>query len=358
MKIRVSKAKFISVVCLVVGLSIFVGAQTAPNGQLQGQQQLILTPNPAGHPEFLRAILNAKQSILMTMYHLTDAAIVNAFIQAKARNPNLEVRIILDGDGLKDQRRHAFAAQLSQAKIAVLPSSPGFSLTHEKAMVIDRSYAFVTAINLTDNAATTRDFGVILNDPGVVKEMLTVFEVDWVNAQNKTALTPPLTNPNLVWSPVNAEAKLSSLILSARSTIASTVENLGEATIMNAYVAAAAKGVKVRLIVPMCDKNSDPAFNYKFIPALVSRGVQVKVMPAPETPQHPYMHSKMILVDNTYAYVGSINFSFNSVMKARELGIIFGVPQMAAQIASVFEVDWNQAEVAGAPPTNCPGLPF
>jgi cardiolipin synthase A/B len=354
LKTRLSKATFISIIGLVVGLSLLVGAQNAPNGQLQGRQQLIATPNPAGHPEFLAAIQSAKQSILMTMYHLTDQAIVNALVQARARN--IEVRIILDGDGLKDKRRQAFAAQLSTGSVSVLPSSPAFTLTHEKAMVIDRSYAFVTAINLTDNAATTRDLGIILNDPGVIKEMLAVFETDWANAQNKTGLTPPLSNPNLVWSPVNSGPKLSSLINSAKATIVSTVENLGEPSIMNAYANAAARGVNVRLIVPMCDKNSNPAFNYKFIPDLVARGVHVKVMPAPETKDQPYMHSKMILVDNTYAYVGSVNFSFNSVMKARELGIIFGVPQLAAQIGSIFEIDWGHAVVAGAPPTNCPAV--
>jgi len=356
LKTRLSKSTFISIIAFVVGLSILVGAQTAPKGQLQGKQQLILTPNPAGHPEFLWAIQNAKQSILMTMFHLTDQAIVNALIQARTKN--IEVRIILDGDGLKDKRRQAFAAQLSQGRVAVLPSSPAFSITHEKAMIIDHSYAFITAINLTDNAATTRDLGVILNDPDVVKEMLAVFETDWANAQKKTGFTPPLSNPNLVWSPINSEAKLSSLINSAKTSVVSTVENLGEAAIMNAYTNAAARGVAVRVIVPMCDKNSNPAFNYKFIPDLVTRGVQVKVMPFPETAQHPYMHSKMILVDNTYAYVGSINFSFNSVMKARELGIIFGVPQLAAQIESIFELDWGQAQEAGAAPTNCPGLPL
>ena len=332
-------------------------SQNAPNGALLGRQQLIATPNPAGHPEFLSAIQNAKQSILMTMFHLTDQAIVNALVQARAQNR--EVRVILDRDGLNDKRRQAFATQLVQGKVLVLPSTPGFNITHEKAMIIDHSYAFITAINLTDNAATTRDLGIILNDPNVIKEMLMVFEADWQNAQNKTALTPPLTNPNLVWSPINSEAKLSSLIRSAKTTVVSTVENLGEAAIMDAYVAAAAGGANVRLIVPMCDKNSNPAFNYKFIPALAAHGIHVKVMSFPETPTQPYMHSKMILVDNTYAYVGSINFSFNSVMKSRELGIIFAVPPIASQIAALFETDWGHAEVAGdAPTVKCPGVTF
>lgn len=347
MKLRQSKLVLISVIGLVVGLSLFVSAQ---NGQLQGKQQLIMTPNPQGHPEFLGAINSAKQSIFMEMYHLTDQAIVTALIQAKARN--VALRVILDGEGLTDPRRKAFADQLVQGGVPVLGSSPAFkSITHSKAMVIDNSYAFITAINLTDNAATTRDFGLILNDPLVIKEMLSVFNADWANAQNKTALTPPLTNPNLVWSPINSDAKLSGLLGSARSTVVSTVENLGNPVILNAYVAAAARGVKVRLIVPMCDKNSDPAFNYRYIGGLTTHGVSVKVMPAPETAEHPYMHSKMILADNTYAYIGSINFSINSMEHARELGIIFGVPQLSAQIAAVFEQDWNAAVVPGAPPT-------
>jgi phosphatidylserine/phosphatidylglycerophosphate/cardiolipin synthase-like enzyme len=144
------------------------------------------------------------------------------------------------------------------------------------------------------------------------------------------------------------------LILSAKRSVVSTVENLGDPVIMNAFMTVAKRGVGVRIIVPMCDKNPIPTYNYQFFGALAAGKVNVRVMPFPATATQPYMHSKMILVDNTYAYVGSVNFSVNSTQHARELGIIFGIQNFSNQISRIFEQDWSQSVVPGAPPTQCP----
>ena len=72
----------------------------------------------------------------------------------------------------------------------------------------------------------------------------------------------------------------------------------------------------------------------------------------PPTPSTPYMHQKMILVDNTVAYVGSVNFSYNSTYENREAGIIFTNKSATQTISSLFEADWSNAiEVPATPPT-------
>ena len=45
------------------------------------------------------------------------------------------------------------------------------------------------------------------------------------------------------------------------------------------------------------------------------------------------MHSKMIQIDGATTFVGSVNFSINSLTKARELGVIFANAPAAAAIA-------------------------
>ena len=86
-----------------------------------------------------------------------------------------------------------------------------------------------------------------------------------------------------------------------------------------------------------------PESEAKFAQQLAGKGVDVRMMPAPETADTPYMHSKMILVDGKLAYVGSVNFSVNSTTKARELGIIFANDAVAGQIHTVFDADWAHA---------------
>jgi cardiolipin synthase A/B len=323
---------------------------------LAGTVQLIQTPNPAGHPEFLAAITGAHTSIQMTMFHLTDTKIVHALIAAQAKG--VDVQVIVDGASLSQAK---FQKSLTTLKSATPPvqirgSSPAFKITHEKAMIVDGSQAFITAINLTGAYATTRDFGLIVNDPAIVQEMSSVFQADWKNAELGIGTTPALKQPNLVWSPVDSEDRLAALVSSASKTVIATVENLGDPKMMTAFEDAAAKGATVRIIVPMCDQNVKPLYDYIFLSRLTAKGIQAKVMPYPPSSSQPYMHSKMILVDGQRLYIGSINFSTNSMTQARELGIIIS-PSMEIKntVQDAFDYDWTAAAAIPAqPPDFCP----
>jgi cardiolipin synthase len=315
--------------------------------------ELITTPSPDGHRAFLAAIEGATKSIEMTMFHLTDPAVVDALRGAAARG--IQVRVILDGKGLETKKLARVAEELRAAGVDVRGSSAAFSITHEKGMVVDRATAFITAINLTKDAAMTRDFGVITRVHGIVADVSELFEADWDNAANGGNTTPTQHEASLVVSPVSSRAHLTELIRSAKHELVVTVENLGDSEIDDALAAAARKGVTVRLIVPMCDKNPNPLYNFPFATKLASAGVSVQMMPNPESETHPYMHSKMILADGDTAYVGSVNFSTNSTTKARELGLIFVNAAATTTIHAAFEADWLQSVVPPAePPTDCP----
>ena len=59
--------------------------------------QLLVTP-AADHQPFVAAIEAARTSIDMTMFHLTDRAVVDALAAAVARG--VQVRVIVDGKGV------------------------------------------------------------------------------------------------------------------------------------------------------------------------------------------------------------------------------------------------------------------
>ena len=313
--------------------------------------QLLVTP-AADHQAFVAAIDAATASVDMAMFHLTDDAVVASLVRAAGRG--VAVRVILDRGGLRGKGGARVAATLRDGGVDVRAASPAFSITHEKAMVVDRALAFITAINLTKDVANTRDFGIETRAPGIVADVETLFAADWDNAATGGHATPALAEPSLVVSPTTSQARLVALIDRAHTDAIVTVENLGSHAIADALAAAAARGVAVRLVVPLCDKNSDPAHDYPPAVALAARGVTVRMMPAPESPEHPYMHSKMIQIDGGAAtYVGSVNFSENSIARARELGVIFSNRAAAAQIASTFDADWAVSVAPPADPPRC-----
>ncbi|HEV7557563.1 MAG TPA: phospholipase D-like domain-containing protein, partial [Kofleriaceae bacterium] len=221
--------------------------------------ELLVTPSP-DHKAFVDAIDGARTSVDMAMFHLTDPQAIDAL--AKAAKRHVAVRLILDGASLKDPKLARIQTRLHDAGVDVRASSPAFSITHEKAMVIDHNVAFITAINLTKPVATTRDFGIITRDKPIVDEIERVFEADLDNAKTGAAATPELHAPSLVWSPVDSRAKLVALIEHASKSLDVTVENLGDTVIASALIAAVKRNVNVRLIVPACDKNEDPHHNF------------------------------------------------------------------------------------------------
>ncbi len=58
----------------------------------------------------------------------------------------------------------------------------------------------------------------------------------------------------------------------------------------------------------------------------------------------PYIHAKSILADGKLAYVGSINFTANSMENNRELGILTKTPRVLRALAETFEEDWRDSE--------------
>jgi cardiolipin synthase A/B len=313
---------------------------------LVGQVTYFGTP-AADFSALIREIDGASKTIALTIFSFSNPQVADALVRAAARG--VSVRVIID----HNKATGTTAAALRDGGVEVKASSAAFSLTHEKAFVIDATKSVIMSLNLTSAFARTRDFAVVVNDPGVAKEMLTVFEADWTNADADASATPPLSDPHLLWSPVNSDVKLTGLIASASSTIDSTVENLGVESVQSALLAAAARGVTVRLIVPLCDENPNPAFNHAPSKVLLDGGVQVKMMPSPATSTTPYMHQKMILVDGRAAYIGSVNFSFNSIAKARELGIVLRDDAVVRELQTHFAIDWAASVPVPAASPDC-----
>lgn len=327
---------------LALAMLFFSGMAGAVTSSAEDAVSIYFSPDPnQNHKPWIEAIDSAKKTIQMVIFHINQPDVENALIAAVNRGVNVEV--IVDRQSLKLPPFLFSKKRLEKGKVKVYISSAGFNISHQKSIVIDSQTALITSMNLVKSVETMRDWIVVTKDENIIQEMNRVFIVDVKNSQTGEAKTPEVSEPHLLWAPVNAETKLISLIASAKKTISSMVENLGNKDIQAALIAAAKRGVEVRMISPQCGVFYTPQINVPFAKTLLEGGVKAYLMPNPPTIDRPYMHAKMLVVDSVKAYVGSVNFSDHSVDKAREAGIIFQNAAAVAILEREFEKDWRHA---------------
>jgi len=279
-----------------------------------------------GKKPILDAIHSAQREILIEMYLLTDKEIINALMQA--REKGIHVQVMLE--------QHPFGANtvnnktkktLEDAHIEAIWTNPTFPLTHEKGMVIDDNEALILNQNLTAAAfSKNREFDIIDDNPQDVREIKNMFVADW----NRQSFIP--TASHILESPDTDRQTFITLLQHATNSIDIEMEILEDKEIINLLMQKA-KRTQTRIILPDFAKvqsNQDTAY------LLQQAGVLV------ETMKKPYVHAKMILVDDSQAYIGSINFSSQSMDQNRELGILISQDDIVQKISNSFENDWEK----------------
>ena len=316
--------------------------------------ELVMTPDQ-NHEPLIKAFNDAKTSIYVGIFGISDVKIAQSLSAAHKRG--VKVIILCDQYCSNNPKRLAIFDGLKADGVEIYTASLGFSISHWKMFVVDEKKAFVSSMNFIVRTEQMRDLGVFLTNTSIVQEIISVFKADVDNAKNQTSVTPRLTNSNLVWSPNNSELKLSVLIASAQKSVDVWIENLGNPAVHSALKAVVARGVKVRLLTSECGMGMPTTAAFVNLRELADAKIEVHVMPFPATTAAPYIHAKTISIDRETVFLGSENFSNNSLLKARELGIIFRDPTIEARMHSDFENDWQGSIVLPAKaPDQCTPL--
>jgi len=331
---------------LVLILIVFLTFQTRA-GSL-GQLDFFYSPNPDAHESILNAIGAAKKSVKMKMFRMSNPVIAEALIDAAKRG--VDVFVIFDRAQWKSENDVLLVESMTKAGVMIMKATTKFTLTHEKAMIIDDRKAMISTMNMIKRIMQMVDYGVFTTNPGIVQEMAEVYEVDWKNAEEGTGETPKLSDPYLIWSPVNTEEKLIKLIKKAKSEVEVIVENISHPKIVQALIEVASKGVDVRVISPKCNLTM-LSLNYPATVELRKAGVNAKMYPGPTSEKFPYVHAKSIVVDGQSTYLGSVNFTVNSVNKAREVGVILPDESTSKKVNSIFETLWKDTVLPPADET-------
>jgi phosphatidylserine/phosphatidylglycerophosphate/cardiolipin synthase-like enzyme len=290
---------------------------------------LLIEPDQGLQPIY-DLLSSAQNSIDMTMYELSDTQVTTLLTTAAANG--IAVRVILDQNNEKANNTAAYNT-LTGGNVAVNWANPVYACTHQKTITIDSTTSAIMTLNLTpEDYSTTRDFAVITNDPADVAAIEATFNADFIDA----AITPP-TGDNLVWSPTNSRAAITALINGAATSLLISQEEFDDPGMQSAVTAALQRGVAVTLVQENLKGEYSSVLN-----ALKAAGAVIAFY---SSRTGYYIHAKTVLADygtpQASLFVGSENFSTDSLDDNRELGLIFNDAGCMNGVYTAITADFN-----------------
>src|SRR5438477_8547709 len=333
-------------------------------------------------PAMLSTIHSAKRSINFETYVFWDGEIGKRFTEAlaNAAQRGVQVNAVLDARGTSKMGREN-TERLRTAGVKVVKYHSGFwpdprrynNRTHRKLLIVDGKIAFIGGAGIADlwtgNADSLkhwRDNHYRVTGP-VVAQLQASFMSNWLKTRGSVLhgddYFPPLekTGSSLAQA-IRSGARYENLDLMYLLGIAAAQKTL---RIENAYflpddlvrkelVAAAKRGVKIEIIVPgkKIDQKLVRAASKRHWPELLNAGIKIYEY------EPTMVHVKLIIVDDTFASVGSGNFDNRSIRLNDEANLDVLDRQFAAEQTRSFKMDKHQShevtleEVKGFHPAN------
>jgi cardiolipin synthase A/B len=296
------------------------------------------------YPAMLEAIASARKRLFLTTYILDTTTTGKQFIDALADavNRGVDVRVIIDGigelyslsrAGAKLMKRGVQVARFLPPKL--IPPSVHINLrNHRKILIIDGQMAFTGGMNIGDrhladnigNPSRVIDIHFRLLGP-IVMQLERTFIEDWAFCTGEQIIPLPclpvkqgsavcraiLDGPN---EDIN---KLATILIGAISSareriLIMTPYFLPSAEMESVLKIAALRGVDVRIVLP--GKNNLPFIQWAanhMLSYLLIRGVKIFFHPP------PFVHSKLLVIDDVYAQIGSANMDPRSLRLNFEL---------------------------------------
>lgn len=298
----------------------------------------------SAYAAMLDAIENASESVCLASYifetNRTGQCFIKALLGANARG--VDVRVLLDGVGeYYSFPRAGTLLKKEGVKVArfvspgLFPPSIHINLrNHRKLLLVDQKLGFTGGMNIGDrhllhqqparNITTDIHFQV---DGPIIQQLQAVFDEDWLfvtgNDLHRAAKPLPAKGDGICRvitdGPNEDLGKLSMIITGAvalaRNRVAiMTPYFLPPEALINSLQAAALRGVEVSIILPQ--KSNQPLVHWatrNMLWQLLQFGVRVYYQPP------PFAHSKLLLVDDHYAQIGSANLDPRSLRLNFEL---------------------------------------
>ncbi len=345
-----------------------------------GNAVQVLRNGEQAYPAMLDAIAHASKFIYLSTYIFETNKVGKRFMQAlkEAAERGVDVRVLLDGFGEyyawprcrvggRMRRRGIKVGRFLSPRI--LPPSLRLNLrNHRKILVVDGEQAFTGGMNIGDRhfaesgrkRKRVQDLHFSLRGP-IVRQIEEVFIGDWAfTTGQQTELSENCEKDagNALCravedGPTEDADRLATLMVavvaSARHRVLiMTPYFLPSRELIGALQAAALRGLDVSIILP--ERNNIFLVQWASrhgLADLLVRGIKIYYRPP------PFAHSKVFLIDDLYAIIGSANIDPRSLRLNFELVVeVFDtqvVGQLSAHVIDVLsqsrrysEDDFNQ----------------
>ncbi|MER2269548.1 phospholipase D-like domain-containing protein [Methylobacterium oxalidis] len=324
-----------------------------------GNAVQVLRNGDEAYPAMLAAIGAAERSVALSSYIFRDDIVGGAFFDAllAAQAQGAEVRVLIDGIG-SGYFSHRIYRRLVRAGVPVglfmhsaLPwRMPFLNLrTHKKLLVVDGTTAFAGGINIADENRVAlqppdpvRDTHFRITGP-VVEQLTMAFASDWAFVMGEeldgNRWYPAIASAGeslarVVTSGPDADIEkielvmLQAMICAQRSIRLVTPYFLPNEVLASVLSLAAVRGLSVDVIIPRASNHRlvDWATRAHVDPLLAS-GVRIWLN------EPPFDHSKMLVVDDAWSFVGSANWDMRSFRLNFELNVEIYDVSLAEQLS-------------------------
>jgi cardiolipin synthase len=308
----------------------------------------VLTNGEELYPAMLDAFAGATDKIYLSSYLFDNDTTGERFIEAlcAAQARGVDVRIIIDALGeymslprIGRKLRRCGLNFVRFNPITLIPPSLHINMrNHRKITIVDSRVAFTGGQNIGDRHLVNRPSGHRVQDlhfrltGKVVDELERAFLHDWYYCigRKKTEPFKP-SNENLtesdIWTRVVMDGpneyidRLNDLIVGVTSTATRRVwimtpYFLPGSDIVSALVGARLRGVDVKILLP--SENNIFLVHWAMQNNLLyfmEKDIEIYFQPG------PFVHTKILLIDDIYSLVGSANWDARSLRLNFELGL-------------------------------------
>lgn len=331
------------------------------NNMLEGNSIVALVGGEEAYPAMLASIRHARESINLSSYIFDADGVGAEFVEylLEAAGRGVEVRIIIDALGEKYSRKSPRTAfHNSPVRLErYLPLRHGAYINlrnHRKLLIVDGLEAFTGGMNIRSchlqtfesPADSVCDVHFSVTGP-IVADLQRTFLGDWyfvsgeklenprffpaIEAAGNALVCCIADGPDMEFRKIEQIIK-GALSCAKEQVCIMTPYFVPDREMISALITAALRGVDVRVVLPGC--NNLPFVHWasrSMLWELLAYGIRVCYQPP------PFVHTKLLLVDNIWSLVGSANLDARSLRLNFELNLSVFDAELSATVSRHFE---------------------
>ena len=284
--------------------------------------QFYYTPNKELIKDIISKIEKAKKEILLETYMLTEKKIQVALVKAKKRWINIKV-ILEKAPYMAYNINNKAFNKLEKAWINVIWSSKkNYSFNHTKVLLIDNLSIISTGNYSYSTFTKNRDFFIFTTEEKIYKKLKENFynDYNWIKIN--------IYDDNLIFSPNTSRIKFEKMFNSAKKDIKMYFQYMKDDDLVKLLInIKKEKNIDISIVIPETAIDDENTINLK------KAWIKINILPKYK------MHAKAILIDKEYLFIWSINFSYYSIDRNREVWILIKNSKIINNFLKIYNQD-------------------